>query len=674
MAIQNIVPINRLLGGEAGKLIIPVGSGTDYGRSVIQQADGKLVVAGSSENGSGSTMDSDFSLIRLNRDGSLDSSFGSGGKLIMPVGQSFDYGQSVIQQADGKLVVAGHSSVSLQDTEFSLIRLNSNGSLDSSFASGGKLLMSVGTNRSNSIGSVIQQSDGKLVVAGSSYNNSNADYDFSLIRLNRDGSLDSNFGSGGNILIDVGGIDIGKSVIQQSDGKLLVAGYSVTGPFMETDISLIRLNRDGSLDTSFGSGGKLIVDAGSGSDLGSSVIQQSDGKLVVAGPSGGAFSLIRLNTDGSLDSSFGAAGKLIVPFGPNSDSAYSVIQQSDGKLMVAGIRSNSVEKDFRLIRLNTDGSVDSSFGSGGKLVVPVGSSYDDARSVIRQSDGKLVVAGSSYNNSNADYDFSLIRLNPDGSLDTTFGQSNGNNPSDQWYGDAGGLVTDDYHRGGDGDSSLYGLGGRDELLGGKGNDSLYGGDGDDVLHGQADNDLLDGGAGRDSAIFSGARSNYNVARMADGFTVSDFTGLDGTDTLTGIERLKFSNLSVALDTDGAAGQAYRLYKAAFDRIPDLGGLGYWIHARDNGTSLQKVALGFIGSQEFQQLYGVNASNQTFITKLYNNVLDRNPDQGGYDFWLGQMSRGMSREDVLVNFSESAENIANVATLIGTGIPFQEWTA
>ena len=672
MAIQNIVPINRLLEGVGGKLIIPVGSHSDYGKSVIQQADGKLVVAGSSQSGSDINSDHDFSLIRLNRDGSLDSSFGSGGRLIMPVGQSFDFGKSVIQQADGKLVVAGSSQSgsginSDSDSDFSLVRLNRDGSLDSSFGSGGTLIIPVGSKNDDG-NSVIQQADGKLVVAGTS---SNA---FSLIRLNPNGSLDSSFGSGGKLIMPVSSSpERGESVIQQADGKLVVAGYSHIGAFMEPAFSLIRLNTDGSLDKSFGSGGKLIEYVGSRGGTVSSVIQQSDGKLVVAGTSSREFSLIRLNTDGSLDTSFAAAGKLIVPSGANSDAAYSVIQQSDGKLVVAGSRFNGVENDFMLIRLKTDGSLDSSFGAGGKLVIPVGSSYDEALSVIQQSDGKLVVAGRSYN-SNDDYDFSLIRLNTDGSLDTTFGQSNGNEFSDQWYGDAGGLVTDDYHRGGDGDSSLYGLGGRDELLGGKGNDSLYGGDGDDVLHGQADNDFLDGGAGRDTAVFSGARSNYDVARIANGFTVSDFTGLDGNDTLIDIERLKFSDVSVALDTNGSAGQTYRLYKAAFDRTPDLGGLGYWIHARDNGTSLQEVSLGFIGSQEFQQLYGVNASNQTFIAKLYNNVLDRNPDQGGYDFWLGQMSRGMSKGDVLVNFSESAENIANVATLIGTGIIFQEWMA
>lgn len=142
----------------------------------------------------------------------------------------------------------------------------------------------------------------------------------------------------------------------------------------------------------------------------------------------------------------------------------------------------------------------------------------------------------------------------------------------------------------------------------------------------------------------------------------------------GIEALQFNDAKILIDTNLTINhlQAYRLYKAAFDRAPDLGGLGYWINSLDNGNTLVNVASGFVSSPEFQGLYGVGSSDQTFVRKLYNNVLDRDPDQGGYDFWLGHMANGMSRQDVLINFSESNENKNNVAEIVAHGVAYQEW--
>ena len=130
---------------------------------------------------------------------------------------------------------------------------------------------------------------------------------------------------------------------------------------------------------------------------------------------------------------------------------------------------------------------------------------------------------------------------------------------------------------------------------------------------------------------------------------------------------------MALDSSGTSGQAYRVYRAAFAREPDSAGVGYWMTKMDQGMSLQEVASGFIGSAEFRTLYGSNPGNASFVTKLYANVLGRAPDQGGYDWWLQQMnSNGMSQASVLSGFSESAENQAAVAQLIGNGFSYTEW--
>ena len=143
-------------------------------------------------------------------------------------------------------------------------------------------------------------------------------------------------------------------------------------------------------------------------------------------------------------------------------------------------------------------------------------------------------------------------------------------------------------------------------------------------------------------------------------------------TLIEYERIKFEDQSVAFDIEGNAGQAYRIYKAAFDRIPDAPGLGNWIRHLDNGSGdLNWVAGHFITSAEFQALYGSpsSVSNNDFIRLLYNNVLDRDPDDGGFQAWNQNMQNGMSRAEVLGHFSESPENKANVETLISDGIWF-----
>lgn len=219
---------------------------------------------------------------------------------------------------------------------------------------------------------------------------------------------------------------------------------------------------------------------------------------------------------------------------------------------------------------------------------------------------------------------------------------------------------------GAGNDRVVGNGGHDYLSGDSGNDTLLGGSGNDGLFGGFGNDVLDGGTGLDIAFFSGKGSTSKVTKTGSGFTVS---GTDGTDTLTGIERLQFADKSIALDINGTAGQAYRLYQAAFDRTPDVGGLSYWIHSMDNGMTLKQVATGFIGSAEFQSLYGARPTDMQYVNLLYNNVLNRSADKGGYDYWVGQMNGGMTREQVLIGFSESGENQAALIGVIQDGITY-----
>jgi Ca2+-binding RTX toxin-like protein len=213
--------------------------------------------------------------------------------------------------------------------------------------------------------------------------------------------------------------------------------------------------------------------------------------------------------------------------------------------------------------------------------------------------------------------------------------------------------------GGSGGDYIYGAGGDDRLEGGRGNDNLSGG---------ADNDALDGGLGLDVAHYSGVRADYGISRGTSTAVLASRSN-EGTDTLVNVERLQFADGILALDLDGNAGQAYRLYQAAFARTPDTPGLKYQTNALDTALNLWQVAGNFIASPEFQSMYGSPATvtDARFVTLLYNNVLDRNPEQAGYDYHMNNLAGGLTRSQLLVQFSESPENQRNVLPAIQDGI-------
>jgi hypothetical protein len=179
-------------------------------------------------------------------------------------------------------------------------------------------------------------------------------------------------------------------------------------------------------------------------------------------------------------------------------------------------------------------------------------------------------------------------------------------------------------------------------------------------------DTIDGGPGFDSVIYQCNKDSFTMTRTASGWTVS--SAAEGIDTLSNVERIQFGDRTLALDISGIAGQAYRIYQAAFNRVPDNGGLKFWIASMDGGATLRDVAIGFVGSPEFQSVYGSNPTNEQFVIKLYNNVLHRDPDAGGKAYWLDLMDRGLlDKVGVLMQFSESPENQAGVLNAIINGI-------
>lgn len=212
----------------------------------------------------------------------------------------------------------------------------------------------------------------------------------------------------------------------------------------------------------------------------------------------------------------------------------------------------------------------------------------------------------------------------------------------------------------------------DRLEGGNGNDTLTGGSGSDILVGGAGSNTLHGGSGGyDTAVYAGARADYTVA-MSNGMPVNVQSTTAGgeRDSLQSVERIAFSDGAWAYDIAGNAGHMYRLYKAAFDRVPDEAGLGYWMKVMDNGATGEQIAAGFIGGSEFTDTYGSTVTNELFLTKLYANVLDRPYDQAGFDFWMDSLqNHGISRAAVLDQFAESAENQTAVIGAIQNGIEY-----
>lgn len=249
--------------------------------------------------------------------------------------------------------------------------------------------------------------------------------------------------------------------------------------------------------------------------------------------------------------------------------------------------------------------------------------------------------------------------------------SGGNDDDDRWQGSE---KTDRYY-GDVGSDTIHGHLGNDELYGGNDDDHLYGEDNDDRLYGSSGDDYLDGGDGLDHAYYEGSSSQYSLARSVTDIQVRDsLSTRDGQDTLADVERVHFEDRTVAFDIEGDAGQAYRLYQAALDRTPDDRGLASWINYLDQGGELNTASRMFIESQEFHTKYGT-LDNKNFVNQLYLNVLDRDGETSGINAWVGALSSGqLTRAEVLVGFSESEENKAQVIGQIKDGISYTEWWA
>ena len=273
---------------------------------------------------------------------------------------------------------------------------------------------------------------------------------------------------------------------------------------------------------------------------------------------------------------------------------------------------------------------------------------------------------------NADVSSSEILLI--GDFVTRGGEGNQTVVGDEGVQDISLGMGDDIIYAGGGDDIVRTTGGDNYFDGGSGNDEIFSGNGRDTFVGGSGDDKFDGGDGFDKAQYVGSFYDFDIQKQLDTFSVKDKLSLEGTDTLTNIERLEFSDGTLAFDTDGNAGQAYRLYQAAFERTPDPIGVGYHVNdIESNGLILYQVASNFLASPEFEMTYGKNLSDTDFVNALYDNVLGRSAEEFEKNYYLDRFSRAesdplwMDRSGSLIGFSESPENMNIVNADILNGI-------
>jgi uncharacterized delta-60 repeat protein len=424
---------------------VSLGAGDDTTAATALQADGKLLVVGTSTSTISGTTSKNIVVERFNRDGTLDTTFGAGssdgspdGVVSISLGDGNDEGFGIVVQSDGKIVVVGTSTSVSGDGSSNIVvaRLTTAGALDRTFGTAndgspdGLVNLSLG--KGNDVANAVTlQANGKIVVVGS--NTDSGSSNVAVARLNTDGSLDTSFGAGngdgtpdGVVSVSLGaGNDVGSAVAMQADGKIVVAGTSTSVGVSSSNIVLLRLTSIGTLDSTFGKANDGTIDGvvnlslGDGNDVANALKIQADGKIVVVGSTVNAGSsniaVARFKTDGSLDTTFGQAndgtpdGVVSLSLGNGDDVARALVIQAGGKMVIAGTTSSTGStSNAVVVRLKADGSLDSTFGQSndgtpdGVVNLSVGDGNDFGKALTLQADGKILVAGDRINGTSSD--------------------------------------------------------------------------------------------------------------------------------------------------------------------------------------------------------------------------------------------------------------------------------
>lgn len=382
--------------GVAGKVTTNFTTQNDGIFEMALQADGKVVTAGTA--GSGPALNSSIALARYNPDGSLDSTFGTGGKVSTNFSGGDDWAASLALQPDGRIVVAGAVGFEPFNNDSAVVRYLPDGTLDASFGVGGLVTVDFFGQHDGAY-AVALQGDGKIVTLHAIGSLAR----WALVRYLPDGTLDASFGSGGRVITDVGPQDDRAEVlIIQPDGKLLVGGLTLVGT--HNRIALARYETNGALDATFGTGG-IVTTAFPDADAGAFALAVlPGGKILVGGggpgagdPDFGDLLLARYTSDGTLDASFGTGGYVLTDVNGSTDNGLAMAVVADGKILLAGQAWGPTQGDFVVVRYHADGSRDTSFGADGKVVTDFFTGNDAAQDVLLLGDGRIVLGGGATN-------------------------------------------------------------------------------------------------------------------------------------------------------------------------------------------------------------------------------------------------------------------------------------
>jgi uncharacterized delta-60 repeat protein len=386
--------------GLGGKVITDFSSNIDVAAAVAVYPDGRIVLAGSSQ-ATNNYLDTDIALARYNPDGSLDQTFGNGGLVTTDLNE-FESARAVAIQPDAKIVVAGTISRADRTNDFVVIRYNEDGTRDFSFGHDG-LVTTDFYNSHDLVSDMAITPKGEIVVAGGIYW-STANSDFAVARYKSNGDLDLTFGSGGKVTFGLESAQESLAAMAvSSKGEIVLVGDTITPQpeVYNSDCIVVRLNRDGSPDASFGVDGRVITDF-SAVDMLSDVALTPDGDIIAVGtvepfpPPRFDFVVARYDRHGNLDPSFGTGGRVFTDFLMRDDFAFAVAVRPNGKIVVAGRAGfvmGSSQNDFALARYERDGTLDQSFGSGGLVTTDFSAYTDEAMAVTILPSGRIIVAG-----------------------------------------------------------------------------------------------------------------------------------------------------------------------------------------------------------------------------------------------------------------------------------------
>jgi uncharacterized delta-60 repeat protein len=411
-------------GGGTGYVITNFGQNYNRALSMAVYLDGKVISAGSTQDLAGDDFGADFAIAKYNEDGSPASDFGVNGLVMTDINnESSDVAEDIAILDDGKIMVAGrsHAGTAYEDYHFAIVRYNHDGTLDTSFGTQGKVLYPYETmgDYAYPVKMAIQQ-DGKIVVTGTCYSVSGFDL-FMTVRFQANGQVDSTFGFDGKVITSLGEFCDGQpySIKIQSDGKILVGGLihgSLNYP-TGVDFALVRYNADGSPDASFGSYGIVItpITEGDGYEWIEDIAIQPDGGIVAAGntdvlsSSGNLHrvALVRYHPDGTLDNSFGTSGIVLNDFGSSEPYVTGVTLTSYNDIIIGGhLLSQNGNYDFLVAKYSATGSPVQGFGVNGMTTTHI-NLLNAAMDVQFHGSGKIIMAGLTGDETH--HDFAVLR-------------------------------------------------------------------------------------------------------------------------------------------------------------------------------------------------------------------------------------------------------------------------